>query len=450
MRRVHASLEWRLLRHLALLFAGCILVYAGSVLTTTWLSGQVELDEQMAAVAGSYAISIMPAPDGGTVLKSRPQPVEGLDGQASMRFGALDPATGRITAGSDPSLRSPLVAFAEAGGAEASFAYGDNQVVLRRLETPAGPMLVGVDHGPPSNADRLRFVGRELSTELLPTLVPLLLATLALTAITLRRTLRPVARLSDAARAILPGEGRLLDGGGVPGEIAGLVGAVNQALGTLHQALASQRRFTANAAHELRTPLAVLAARVDGLDPGPGRDQLASDVARMARLVDQLLEMARLEGAAPLPRQPVELAALTRRVLADMALLAHAKGKDVALEAATPLTVQGNAGALETALRNLVDNALGHSPAGGVVEVSLLAAEREIRIAVCDRGPGLPPGDPARLLEPFWRAADQRRAGTGLGLAIAAEAMRALGGQVQAANRAGGGATFTLVLPADA
>jgi signal transduction histidine kinase len=369
----------------------------------------------------------------------------GEDGD--VRLAALDAVDARWVDGGAGELATALRAFAASAAEEASLATGKAEVYLRRMPSPAGPMLVAVAHGPPGFDDRVRWVARELSTEILPTLLPLVLATLGLTAVTVRRTLAPVERLSAEARAIHPGGTAVLDGGDAPREVAGLVEAVNVALARLAEALAAQRRFTANAAHELRTPLAVLGARIDALPASAERDGLVAGTERMTRLVDQLLAMARLEAAEPAVPERIELGALARSVLAEIAPLAHREGKDVALDGANGAMVLGERPALEAALRNLVENALGHSPAGGIVEVAVEAGP-DARIAVADRGPGLPPVDPALLAEPFWRAPGQTRAGTGLGLAIVAEVARRHGGRLAAENRPGGGAVFTLILPA--
>jgi len=143
--------------------------------------------------------------------------------------------------------------------------------------------------------------------------------------------------------------------------------------------------------------------------------------------------------------ETVDLAALARRVVADMAPLAIAQGRVLALDAPDrPVTVRGNSAALADALGNLIDNALRFGAEGQPVEI---AVGPGASLAVADRGPGVAPADRPHLFEPFWRGDDPRGAGSGLGLAIVAEIAAAHGGRVAVADRPGGGAVFRLELP---
>ncbi len=188
----------------------------------------------------------------------------------------------------------------------------------------------------------------------------------------------------------------------------------------------------------------MLRARIDGLGDPVQAERLAADVDRMTRVVNQLLGIARLQAHQVSLDEPVNLAALTRDVLAAIVPVAHAAGKDVALTAPdTAVFIKGNADALEEALTNLVDNALAHSPTGQVVEVGVsIDATVEVR----DHGPGVRDAVKARLFEPFWRADDSKSRGTGLGLAIVAEIASLHGGTVGVDNHPDGGAVFRLSL----
>lgn len=215
----------------------------------------------------------------------------------------------------------------------------------------------------------------------------------------------------------------------------------------LARSLAQQKRFTANAAHELRTPLAVLRARLDGLD-SPEAGSLTADVDRMARLVEQLLSVARLEARMVELDDDVDLCAVARNVAAALFPLALAEGKSIAVDAPeTPIMVRGSVFALEDALRNLIDNALRHSPTGGVVEVTAtVGGSGGAALFVGDRGPGLPAALRDQLFEPFVHG-HGRRGGAGLGLAIVAETAALHGAAATAADRDGGGAEFWLSFP---
>lgn len=277
-------------------------------------------------------------------------------------------------------------------------------------------------------------------------IVPVVLAVIAVAVLTIRATVRSLDEVSRAAAAIGPEQPRRrLPTATVPREIAPLVSAVNSALDRLAEAFERQRCFTADAAHGLRTPLAVLAARVESLADHPEGAALAADVARMTRLVDQLLHVARLE-AAPLDRHAtVDLHAVAVKAASAVAPLAVKKGCALALEeAGGRWTVHGNEAAIGLALLNLLENAIEHSPPGGRVVVRL---EGTGVVSVADHGPGIPAAAREAVFQRFWRGGNAGGRGAGLGLAIVAEVMNAHGGRATVAEAEGGGAVFSLVFP---
>ncbi|HEY0838032.1 MAG TPA: HAMP domain-containing sensor histidine kinase [Azospirillum sp.] len=214
----------------------------------------------------------------------------------------------------------------------------------------------------------------------------------------------------------------------------------------VERSLEQQRRFTANAAHELRTPLAVLRARLDGMPASPAATALLRDVDRMGRLVEQLLAVARLEAGLVELEDGVDLVAVARDTVARLFPLALAEGKSIELDAPRRAVVtRGNAFALEDALRNLIDNALRHTPAGGAVEVAVIVNPPALEVR--DRGPGVPAALRAHLFEPFVQGRE-RRGNAGLGLAIVAETAAVHGGSATVADRPGGGAVFRIGLTA--
>jgi signal transduction histidine kinase len=391
-------------------------------------------------------------------LQPGPALVAAVAAAPGLRYVVVDAASGRVVPGSSESLvgalrgddtnrDQPVPAGVPAPGG------GTEKVTTSNVETPAGPVRLLSTGGYGPSADLLEWAGHEIGHDLLPFLAPLFVGTLIIAPLTVRRGLAPLRALSAQAGRIEPraSSGRLGDDG-VPTEILPLVRAVNLALQRLDDGFQLQRRFTANAAHELRTPLALLRARIDGLGPIDGAEGLKQAIDRMAHLVDQLLSVARLEARQIAADQPVEMVALARNVLADLAPLAIARGREVELVAATGAAwVTGNRAVLGDALRNLVENALLASPPGETVELCVAhAGQSGVTLEVRDRGPGVPEADRARIFEPFWRNTAGRHGGTGLGLAIVAETMTLHCGTVTVETRRGGGAIFRLMLPAHA
>ncbi|MBY6241993.1 cell wall metabolism sensor histidine kinase WalK [Methylosinus sp. Sm6] len=231
---------------------------------------------------------------------------------------------------------------------------------------------------------------------------------------------------------------------GVSAEIEPLVAAVNGALERLDAGVARQRRFTANAAHELRTPVTILGARLDAPEEPSFKTDLRRDHRRIRNIVEQLLATARLGERQARLAEPVDLCALARAMIADAALLAVRSRRRIALDAPdAPVLVRGNRGALESVVANLVDNALRAEPEGGAVLVRVGADKT---LAVVDHGCGVASGDREALFEPFWRKSEATP-GTGLGLAIAKEVMDSHDGRIAVTDTPGGGATFTIAFP---
>lgn len=274
------------------------------------------------------------------------------------------------------------------------------------------------------------------------------------------RALRPldrlgleVARRDPQALAPLPLEG-------VPEEAAPLVERINVLFGRVRESLEQERRFTANAAHELRNPLAALRAQAEvaraGSDPrrtAAALDQVIVACDRLARLVDQLLQLARVESQVT-AREPVPLAELARAVVADLAPAAIEAGHDLGVVVEAPAVVSGNRSLLAALLRNLVDNALRHgaAPRDGAplhVTVTVGAAAGTASIVVEDDGAGVAPADLPRLGAFFERPAGTTAAGSGLGLALARRIAEVHDGRLALETGTDGrGLRVTLSLPA--
>lgn len=210
------------------------------------------------------------------------------------------------------------------------------------------------------------------------------------------------------------------------------------------ESLVKQKRFLANSAHELRTPLSILKARIDGADEFSEKAGLTRDVDRLTRLVDQLLSVARLESGAISTDDCVDLRKIVKDIISDLVPLALREGKSINLHACDHVRlVQCNEFYLAQAISNLVENALRYTPAGESVDVDV--TEGGV-VRVADRGPGVPQDLRDKLFEPFVQGRD-RKGKAGLGLAIVAETVALHGASVQVHERDGGGAVFELVLP---
>ncbi len=357
----------------------------------------------------------------------------------------------RLLGASDPAAAArlaPLLPHAFDGGFFRLPALPEHEHGMIGLMAKTGPWHVVV------------LQGREQTTVLLDSLMenflvgsawlllPIVVATIVVGVLTLRRGLRPLRRVSAAAASVGPAQpGARLPVTALPEEIVPLVRAMNDALTRLEQALVAQRRFVAEAAHALRTPLAVLTARMDLLDDQPGVEELRQDADRMARLVGQLLRMARLEGLPLDVTQRVDLHAVAVEAITGLVPLALRDNVDLALRENPPVPpVRGNHAALVLAVTNLLENALSHAPPGTAVEVDVTPPAT---ITVLDRGPGVPPALRERIFERFERGPAPPDGGAGLGLAIVAGIATAHGGTVHVMEPTGGGAAFVIALQQD-
>lgn len=275
---------------------------------------------------------------------------------------------------------------------------------------------------------------------------PILLLLLAIDVGIIRRTIRPIVGASALAQRIGPSSTDLrLPEAGMPREVLPLVRAVNQALDRLEEGFRNQRAFTADAAHELRTPLAILRTQIDMIRDRDLAQSLRADVENMTRLVNQLLEIAELETVVIDAEETADLVAVSTEIAGFLAPLALSRNRTVAVSGTPgPVFVHGNADTIARAVRNLVENALAHTPAGSTVEITV---EPNGELRVSDSGAGVPLADREHIFRRFWRRDRQRTGSAGLGLAIVAEIAKMYGGTVSIGDNPGGGAVFVLRFP---
>jgi len=258
--------------------------------------------------------------------------------------------------------------------------------------------------------------------------------------------LRPLNQIARAIRRRQPASLEPLPQARLPEEVAPLVSELNALLARLREALDRQKRFTADAAHELRSPLTALQVQLDMLararTPEENRaalEALRAGMKRAARLVEQMLTMARLEPEAQLAQPAaVALDALAAQVAGELEPLAEARRIELRLERLESVVVRGDATALHALARNLIDNAIRYAPAGGAVRLAAFAEDGSAFLVVEDDGPGIPPAERARVFDRFYRLPGSHAEGSGLGLAIARQVADAHGAEIALGDAAGG------------
>jgi two-component system sensor histidine kinase TctE len=267
---------------------------------------------------------------------------------------------------------------------------------------------------------------------------------LALVWFALSRGLSPLAQLQERIRARPPDDLSPIDSRQVPEEISPLVGSLNDMLARLAHTIDAQKRFIADAAHQMKTPLAGMRMQSElalrQVDPGEihrSLEQLAKSSESATRLVNQLLALARAENQphAGLALEPLELAALARSVVQDWVQASFSHEIDLGYEDPDgPVEILGDGMMLRELLSNLIDNALRYTPPGGSVTVRVRSDAGQALLEVEDTGPGIAPGERPRVFERFYRILGSSAPGSGLGLAIVREIARQHGAEIEIFN----------------
>ncbi len=314
------------------------------------------------------------------------------------------------------------------------------------VDTPIGAVSVlvaGLDEGGEALTHAML---QEFFLEIAWVIPLFILITLAVGATAIRSGLRPLHDTATKLATVKPDSlSTRLDTNKLPDEIRPLVTAVNSALDRLEAGFERQREFTANAAHELRTPLSIISSTLENMNGSNGYFQLRQDVSRMSRLVAQLLHVARLDSTHLDMSSTVDLCTCARELTQAMAPQAIAAECTLSLDVPSqPVLITGDYHAIYDALRNLVENAITYSPAESEIQILVKVPGR---IQVIDQGPGIRIIEHEKVFERFMRGQETRGEGAGLGLAIVGATMKAHGGSVEIDKQRAKGACITLLFP---
>ncbi|MGA9581713.1 MAG: HAMP domain-containing sensor histidine kinase [Allosphingosinicella sp.] len=360
----------------------------------------------------------------------------GLGGDSRFSFGRVPEPVARAFEGPGPLIESGRFYVP---GIERPLA----NAVIERRRIGSDSLLLAVGGVDPKSLGSGDSLGASWGEGVLAILIGIAVMGFAAMLIALPILSRALRPLAAEAASILPQEPeRRIDEAKAPRELLPVVRGFNEALDRLAAELGRRKRFIADAAHELRTPLAVVALRVEALEDEKAKQELRRGLGRLVHLVSQMLDVERLSLSGR-ERSPVDLAAIARDVVADLAPTAIKWGYDLSLEAPDePVEVVAEEQAIARALTNLLSNAIEHGGNRGQIVVTV--SDRRT-IDVADEGPGVPRSLEPRLFEPFSRGSSNGE-GSGLGLHLTREIMRAHGGDVRLVPGRTG-ATFRLGFP---
>lgn len=274
-------------------------------------------------------------------------------------------------------------------------------------------------------ADTRVHLAREIAGHMLLPLLFTLPILAALLWLAISKAMRPVVALTEEVAQRAPDNLTLLDTGIAPAEVVPLIERLNSLFSRIRTSLDNERRFTADAAHELRTPIAAIKAQAQvarGAHDADSRthalDNAIAGCDRATHLIEQLLTLARLDIATESAKESCDLRQIVREVMAELAPTALQKEIELVLEEGAEAHVQGLPALLRILLRNLIDNAIRHNPPGTRVTVLTESQAGRIALAISDNGPGIPEEDLGKLTERFFRPLGTSASGSGLGLSI--------------------------------
>lgn len=440
------SLKWRLVGRLVLLQAVMLTLFVVLVLCALWYTGFLGSIDPEDTTINAVRDSIGRSANGALVLRETPALARERATSPSFWFVARDTQGQTLSEGEVPPEYARIGdALSAVGQARFGWNLGDpprSNARFKRVTTTAGPIQILAGPGAiiPFSL-YLSALGATLATVIVPLILVMSLATFLVTPFVVRRAHRGLGHVAAQAEKInIDERGTRLPLDDVPREVTPLVTAVNNALGRLDDGYERHKRFLLDAAHELRTPIAILQTRLESLPASPVNGRLLEDVARLGILAEQLLDLQRLSQNGT-QFAAVDLVAVGRRVAADLAPLAIAAGYAMSFEPETArVAVRGDQAALERAMINLVQNAIQHGGRRGTITIRV---KPDAAVMVEDEGSGVPADQRNVIFEPFRRLHARDR-GVGLGLNLVQEIVQLHRGQVVVSEAPGGGACFTI------
>jgi signal transduction histidine kinase len=365
------------------------------------------------------------------------------------RFAVFDPSNGALLAGSSVELAKSFEALmgnVEVYGSLFHLSDDPNpnaRGYVRTTLTPFG-RLGTIVYGADFHWDDVLYQLRAyLVTENLLAYLPLCALISLIGYRVVRGSLAPLrAAAVDIGDITVDRLSQRVPNDNLPSEIQPFIDAVNAALQRVREGVARQKRFTANSAHELRTPIAILCARLDRMEECPLKIELQRDALRIRTILEQLLVLAQIDERGDDRAPPtLDLGEVVLAAIADLMPIAYENRRQIEFDApGAPVPVHAYHWAVESVVTNLIENALRAEPQGGAI---LVRVTSDAIVEVIDHGPGVAPPDRELIFEPFWRKSDATP-GVGLGLAIAKELMEKQHGRLWVEETVGGGASFKL------
>jgi signal transduction histidine kinase len=363
------------------------------------------------------------------------------------RFAAIDVETGAVLPGSSEELATAFAPSTRVDMLTISFHMADDpnpnaRGWVRTIGTAIGDMRFVLYGAYFRSEDLFYNLSYTLTIRNFFVYLPFCGVLTLIAFVVVRRGLAPLRAAAGAAASIdVNSLKERIPSADLPSEIAPFVEAVNHALARVDDGVARQRRFLANAAHELRTPITILCAHIANPDDATFRRDVKRDARRIRTIVEQLLSMAHVDNQKGGVESETDLGNVALSVILSYMPLTIENGRNIELEQpSAPVIVRADRWAVESILTNLIENAVRAEPKGGAV---LVRVHGDARIDVVDHGDGVALEDRDAIFEPFWRKSDATR-GAGLGLAVAKELMDKLDGRIWVEETSGGGATFKL------